>query len=146
MFEDEPYRPLRQPRPVGDILLERRPSPIDQVIADVRGAVRGGAARRRLAAALDRPQRHPDLRITVGFGELFHRLTLPVAAQEVHPAVGAGGIALQHLLDQADRLDVLPPVDRRAEAQAGDRIGHRYLVGRLVLVLAADRRFRGGVL
>ena len=48
------------------------------------------------------------------------------------------GIALQHLLDEADRLDVLLPVERRAQAQARDGVGHRDLRHALALVLAAN--------
>ena len=102
--------------------------------------------RDRLPGALDRLQRDPHLRVSGRGRQLLDRLALPVAAEEVHPSVRAGGIALQHLLDQADRLEILAPVERRAEAQARNRIGHRHLVGRLALVFAANRRFRGRLL
>ena len=100
----------------------------------------------RLAGAFDRPQRDPHLSVTARCRELLDGLTLPIPAEEVHPAVCTGGIALQDVLDQTDRLDVLAPVERGAEAQAGDGIGHRDLVGRLPLVFAANRRFRGRLL
>ena len=56
-----------------------------------------------------------------------------IAAQKVHARVGARRIALQHLFDQADRLDVLLPVERRAQAQARDRVGDRDLRNALTL-------------
>ena len=49
------------------------------------------------------------------------------------------GIPLQHAFDQADRLDVLRPVERRAETEAGHRVRHRDLSHALPLVLAPDR-------
>ena len=136
----------REPRPVGDIGFEIATPPIDQVIADVGGRSADRAAGGRLACAFDRLQGDPHLRVAARRGELLDRLALPISAEEVHPPVGAGGIALQHLLDQAHRLDILAPVERGAEAQARDRIGDRHLVGGLPLVLAANRRFRGRLL
>ena len=106
----------------------------------------GEPLRGRLAGALDRPQRDPHLRVSARRREFLDRLALSIAAEEVHPSVRAGGIALQDLLDQTHRLDILAPIDRGAQAQAGDGIGHRHLVGRLPLVLAANRRFRGRLL
>ena len=73
-------------------------------------------------------------------------VALPIATQEVHPSVRTGGIALQDLLDQAHGLDVLAPIERRAQAQAGDRIGHRHLVGCLPLMFIANCRLRGHLL
>ena len=49
------------------------------------------------------------------------------------------GIPLEHAFDQADRLDVLLPVERRAETQAGHRVRHRDLCHALALVLASNR-------
>jgi hypothetical protein len=62
-----------------------------------------------------------------------------IPAQEVHASVGARGIALQHLFDEAHRLDVLLPVQRRAQAEARDGVGDRGLRHTLALMLAADR-------
>ena len=68
-----------------------------------------------------------------------------IAAQEVHAPVGAGRVALQHPFDQADGLDVILPVQRRAEPQARHRVGHRHLRDALPLVLAADGLLGGRV-
>ena len=146
MREHQTPDPARESRPIRDVDLEVAPPLIDEVVPDVGGPIGGRSAGGRLAGAFDRPQRDPHLRVSVRRGELLDRLALPIAAEEVHPSVRAGGIALQDLLDQAHRLDILAPVERRAEAQAGDGVGHRHLVGRLALVLAANRRFRGRLL
>ncbi len=52
--------------------------------------------------------------------------------------VDARRILLQHPFDQAHRLEVLAPVERRTEPQAGDDVGDRDLRGGLPLVLGAD--------
>jgi hypothetical protein len=49
------------------------------------------------------------------FSQLLDGLPVDVAAEEVHAAVHAGRIALQDLLDQADALDVVRPIERGAE-------------------------------
>ena len=102
----------------------------------------GGAALGRLARALDGAQGDAHLPLAGAVGQLLDRLAIAVAAQEVHAAVDAGGIALEHPLDEADRLEVLAPVERRDEAQAGDDVGDRDLRRRLALVLAADGLLR----
>jgi hypothetical protein len=58
---------------------------------------------------------------------LLDRVPLLVAAEKIHPAVDAGGVGAQRLVDQAHALDELAPVDFRAQPQAGDRIGDRDL-------------------
>ena len=68
----------------------------------MRRAIGNRPAHDRLPGALDGLERHPHLRLSARGRELLDRLTLPVAAQEVHSSIRAGGIALQHLLDQAD--------------------------------------------
>src|SRR5712692_5278658 len=70
-------------------------------------------------------------------GSLLHRAALSIAAEEIHPSIRARGIALEDVLDQTHRLDVLAPVERGAEAQTRDGVRHRHLVGRLPPVLAA---------
>ena len=95
-------------RPIGDVGFEIRAAGADEVIADVRGPVgrpsRAAAASRALSTALSAsctcasPLRR---------GDLLDRVALLVAAEEVHPAVDAGRIAPQGVLDQAHALDVL---------------------------------------
>ena len=61
-------------------------------------------------------------------------------------AVGAGRIALQHALDEAHRLEVLAPVEGRAQAQARDDVRHGDLRRGLALMLAPDRVLGGHLL
>jgi len=140
--EHEAPQPGREARAVLDVGLEIAPPRSDQVIAHVRGAVRGPAPLAGLARAFHGAQRDTDLGFARRFGQLFHRVAVAIAAEEVHAAVHARGIAPQHLLDQADALEVLRPVVGATEAQAGDGVGDRDLRGGLALVLGADRILR----
>ena len=65
-------------------------------------------------------------------------MAVAVAAAEVHPAVDARRIPLQHLLDEAHALEELAPVEGRNQAQAGDQVGHARLCRRLVLSFRAN--------
>ncbi len=145
MGEDEAPHATQHARPVRDVDLEVGAPLADQVVADVHRApldtALGG-----LACALDGPQRHPQLPLPGAVGQVFHRLPVAVAAQEVHPAVDAGRVALQHALHEAHRLEVLAPVERRAQTQARDDVRHGDLRRRLALMLAADRLLRGRLL
>jgi hypothetical protein len=111
MGEHEASRPAMEPGPIRQVGLEIGAALADQVVADV-GCAPGGAALLGLARALDGSERHPKLTLPGAVGQILHRLPVAVAAQEVHLAVGAGGVALQHALDQADRFEVLAPVER----------------------------------
>ena len=71
-------------------------------------------------------------------------MPVAVAALELHAPVDTGGIAPEDLLDQADGFDVLVPVQRRAEPQAGDGVAHREVVHRLPLILGPDGVFHRG--
>jgi hypothetical protein len=86
------------------------------VEADVRAPRIVGMLLDRLARRFDRAQRDGDLGRARGIGELLDRLPIAVAGREVHAPVHAGGIALQHLLEQADALDRPVPVRRRDQA------------------------------
>ena len=127
----------------GDAALELPAAAADQVIADVRAA-RVGRLRRATCRArstlLSATRSWPS---PVGTGQFLDRMAVAVAAAEVHPAVDAGRIALQHLLDQADALEELAPVERRDQPQAADQVRHRRLLGRLVLPFGADRVLDG---
>jgi hypothetical protein len=65
-------------------------------------------------------------------------MPVAVAAAEVHLAVDPGWIPLQHLLDEADALEELAPVERSDQPQAGNQVGDNRLFGRLVLPFRAD--------
>ena len=143
MTGDQTLHAARKSGSVRDIDLEIAPPVIDEVVADMGGSIAERSAGGRLAGALDRPQRDSHLSVSARRGEFLNRLALSIPAEEVHPSIRAGGIPLQHLFDQADRLDILAPINGGTEAQAADGIGHRDLVCGLPLMLAANRRFRG---
>ena len=92
-----------------------------------------------LPRALDALQRDAQLAFAGRLGQLLDRVAIAVAAAEVHPAVDARRIALQDLLDEADALEELAPVERRNQAEAADQVGHERLFGRLVLPFRSDR-------
>ena len=119
----------------------RSTSVVDEVVADMGVPIGARSAGHCLASAFNGPQRDPYLRVAVWRREFLNGLALTISAEKVHPSVRAGGIALQHLFDETHRLDVLAPIDRRAEAQAGNGIGERDLVRRLPLMFAANRGF-----
>ena len=145
MGEDEPPRSAAQAGTKRHVRLEVGAALADQVVADMAGAP-GVAGLGRLACALDGAQGDAELPFAGAVGQVLDRLAIAVPAQEVHPPVDAGRIALEHPLDETRRLEVLAPVERRDEAQAGDDVGDRDLRGRLALVLAADRLLRGRAL
>ena len=122
----------------GDAALERPAAGADQVVADVRRAI-VGRAHVHLPRALDALERQQQLRLTRRPRQLLDRMPVAIAAAEVHLAVDAGRVALEHLLDQADALEELAPVERGDEAEAGDQVGHARLLGGLVLPVDADR-------
>ena len=144
----QPARRLAQRRPMCDVGLERRAPRSDQVIPDVRGTrVRAGGLG-GLARTFDGAQRHADLRLAVRVGDLLDGVPVAIAAREVHAPVDARRVAAQDLLHTARVLDVLVPVQRRTQPQAGERVAHRDVVHRLALVLGAhgvlDGRARVG--
>ena len=134
---EAPHAP-RQARADAQVALELGAAAADQEVAHVVPAVvvRGGEG--GLPCAFHRGQRDPALALPVRVRQVLDRLAVAVAAQEVHAAVDAGGIALQDLLHQAHPLEQRGPVLGRGEAQAGDRVRDRDLLARLPLGLAAD--------
>ena len=144
--EDEPPDTPEEGGPVGHVRLEVATTLPDEVVADMRGALGGRAGFRGLACALHRPQADAHLRFAGGIGQFLHGLPVAIATDEVHARVHAGRVALQHALDQAHGLEVMTPVQRGAEAETRDDVGHRDLGGRLTLMLAADRILRRHVL
>ena len=100
---------------------ELPPAAANQVVADVRAA-RVRRLLGNLPRAFDALQRDAHLAFAGRIGQLLDRVAIAIAAAEIHPAVDAGRVALQHLLDQADALEELAPVERRRSA-AGCRSG-----------------------
>ena len=92
-----------------------------------------------LPRALDALQREQQLPLAGRHRQLLDGVAIPVAAAEVHPAVDAGRVALEHLLDEAHAFEELAPVERRDQAEAADQVGHAGLFGRLVLAFRSDR-------
>ena len=101
-----------------------------------------GARTCDLPRALDALEREQQLRLAGRPRQLLHGVAVAVAAAEVHPAVHARRIALQHLLDEADALEELAPVERADEAQAGDEVGDGGLLRGLVLAFRRGWRPR----
>ena len=69
-------------------------------------------------------------------GEVFDGVAIEIARREIHVLEGASG--LEDLVDQADALEQLRPIDVGDEAHAGDDVAHRDAGGDLPLVLVAD--------
>ncbi len=138
--EEEPTHTFARMGAPRDALLECQTAAADQVIPDVRAAV-VGRLRPNLPCPLDRFECQPELRVARRLGQLFHRVPVPVPASEVHAAVHAGGIPLQHLFDEADLLEEFTPVERGDQAQAADEIRHRGLFGGLMAAFGANRIF-----
>ena len=134
--KDPPHAPRESGLPC-DAALELPPPSADQVVADVRVAgVR--SLHVRLARTLDAFQREQQLSFAGRHGELLDGVAIPVAAAEVHPAVDARRIALEHLLDEAHALEELAPIECRNQAQAANQVGHAGLFGRLMLSFCPD--------
>ena len=75
-------------------------------------------------------------------GQRFHRLPLLIPAEEVHPVVCTRRIAPQHVLDEADGLDIFGPVERCAQPEAGHGVGDRDPCHGLALMLSTNGLFR----
>ena len=127
----------------GHVRLEVGPSPADEVIAHVRGPFLRVRAVCGPPGARDGTERHADLRLARGVGQLLDRVAVEVPALEIHAPVDARGVTLQNLLDEAHALDVQAPVHRRYEAQARDGVRHGRLLGREPLMLRPYSVFRG---
>ena len=144
MRERRPPQALRQSRVPGHVRLERAAPLSNQMEADVRGARARPLSLGRQARALNGAQRGADLGLRgTGLGELLDRLSVAVAAQEVHARVDAGRIAPQDALNEAHGLDVFAPVEAGDKAQTGDDVGRGDLGNGLALMLAADRVLGG---
>ncbi|HET9011537.1 MAG TPA: hypothetical protein VFN38_06950, partial [Gemmatimonadaceae bacterium] len=75
-----------------------------------------------LPGTLDGLQRETQLRIAGRARQLFDGMAVAIAAPKVHAPVDAGRVPLQHLLDEADVLEELTPIERPDEAQAGNEV------------------------
>ncbi len=91
--------------------LESAPRVADQVVADVRfagiGISLGDTSRQ-----FDAFERNPHLCFTARLRQFLDRMSVAIAAAKVHPAVDAGRIAMQDVLDETDALEEFAPVER----------------------------------
>jgi len=140
--EEEPVHSNSRAGHPADALLELAAAAADQVVADVR-ATGIGRSLGNLTCALDALPRHAHLAITGRLRYFFHRLSVAIAAAEVHSAVHAGWIALEYLFHEADALEELAPVEPGDEAEAADQIGDERLLSRLMLSFRTDGVFHG---
>src|SRR6266487_4492030 len=67
-------------------------------------------------------------------GEDFDDVAITIARREIHVAVNIGRLAAQCLLDQAERLDELLPIDRAEQTQTRDAVANRNLIRSLALI------------
>ena len=126
----------------GDATLELVPAAANQVVPDV-GLARIRGLHVNLAGALDALQCEEQLAFAGGRRQVLHGMAVAIAAAEVHPAVDARRVALQHLLDQAHALEELTPVEGRNQAQAANQVRHAGLFRGLVLAFGADGALDG---
>ena len=96
-----------------------------------------------LACTFHAFQREQQLSLSRRHGEFLDCVAISVAAAEVHPAVHARRVTLEHLLDEAYALEEFTPVERRNEAKAANQVGHAGLLGSLMLSLCSDSILNG---
>jgi hypothetical protein len=142
MGENEAPHASAKTRTIGKVGLEITATFTDEVIADVGARLGVRALFGAQTSALDSPESDAQLRLSGPLGELLGSLAVAVPAEEVHAPVHAGRVAIQNLLDQAHRLEVLAPIERGAGAETGNRVLYRDLGGGLALMLGPDRVFR----
>ena len=87
-------RPHCDARTIREVGFEIDAPPVDEVVAHVRRAIGDRAVGGGVTGALDRFERDAHLTLAARFGQVFDGLPLLIAAEKVHPSVGARGIAL----------------------------------------------------
>ena len=139
--EQRAPRALAEARLEGDEPLELLAPRAGQVVADVRLS-RVTATIPAPPGGIDAIERDPDLTACGGAAELLDDAPILIATDEVHAPVGAGRIAPEDVLDLAHALEESTPVECAGKPQTGDRIGHRDLIGGLVLAFDTNGVFR----
>ena len=129
---------LLQRDPVADCLLEERQPVRDEVVRGILGAASGGRTglvrRRRGALRVgDRLPGDVELGLPGASRQLLDRVTVAIARREVQGAEVAG--RSQRLIDQADTLEELGPIERRHRPHARDHVADRHVRRGLTLVL-----------
>ena len=121
-----------------DALFELPSAAAYQVVADV-ALARIWRLFCRLPGTLDALQRDAYLRFAGRLRLFLHRVAVPISAREVHAAVNASRISLQHLLDEADALEELTPIEGRDEPKAANQVRHEGLLCSLMPAFRTDR-------
>src|SRR5450755_1545263 len=142
MCEAKPAKSLSRTRMVGKVSLEVPATFPDEMVPNVGCAARCRASLGRLAGALDGPQGNSQLTFSRGVCQLLHRLSVPVPTEEIHAGVHIRRVALQHLLNETDRFEILAPVQGGTQTKTGNHISDRELSRCLPLVLSSHRIFR----
>ncbi len=128
-------------RPVTDRDLEPTASAGEEVIARIAPAVVGRVGVRGLRGGRDGAAGDVDLGTFRAARQLLDGAAIEIAGRKIHVAkVAAAG---QHVVDQADALEQLRPVDVGDQAHAGDDVAHRYGAGALPVMLVANDRIGG---
>ncbi len=127
---------------VADLLLEDAAAVRDQVVARILGVApgwRAGSLRGRGGPPGRGHREAGDLELGAGggAGEILDRVTVLVAGREVQGAEGGAGA--QRLVDEADALEEVGPVEGRHHAHAGDHVADRHVHRGLVLMLGVHQ-------
>ena len=130
----------RQFRVPADAFFELTPPAADEEVPDVRAPV-ARCLLGHLACALDGFERDAQLRLPGRRRHFLDRMTVAVAAREIHARVHANRIAAEDLLDEADVLEIFGPVEHGDDAKAADEARHERLFGGLVAAIRSDRVF-----
>ena len=133
--QDRLLEALAQRPPGVGFGLQVRPAAGDEVVAHVGRAVLPAPGRGRGGGEAD------GLFGDFGFaepavpGQGLDRMAVPVAGRKIHPRVDSGRIGQENLIHDARALDEGAPVPGAEQAQGGDRVADRDLIGRLALAL-----------
>ena len=123
--------------PHAGCAFEPRSSIVDEVVADVGGAIviaiDAARSRARLAGEAHGVAGYLDLGLIAVPRDALDDVPVLVARREIHPPVEPARVGAQCRLDPARRLDELAPVHRSEEPQAADRVADRDLCGGLHL-------------
>ena len=113
------------------------PPPREQIIAGIAPAI-AGRVRLRTRAVLrchDGTARDVDLRVVRTPRQLLDGAAIEIARREIHVRKSAAGG--KHVVDEADSLEQLRPIDVGDQAHAGDDVAHGDARGTLPLVCVA---------
>ena len=141
MAEDGASNPFSNAWRELDDGLELGPAWARQVVPHVQAPI---GARPCAAATRHVDAFEGDAGLVLGpaIGEQLDGPPILIAAGEVHVAIDARRVATQDLLDVTHALEEAAPVQGAGEPEAGDGVGHRHLIGGLVLAFDADRVLR----